>query len=136
MDNLTSPLNNVSPSDMDSETGADDRKLDRRALLRLGGSAAALGAAAAIMAPAAAAGASTGDAVRVTYGGAGDAILGEAAKPAGTGWGGRGIAIGGARGSGASPRGGARGGGRRPPRAAPAPPPPVSRGRAETRPAP
>ncbi len=97
MDNLISVSNNVSPSDVPPDDPIENRRLDRRGILRLGGAAAVIGAAAAVIAPPAAAGAGTStDTVHVTYSGPGDAILGEAAKPQGTGCGVRGIAVGGA----------------------------------------
>jgi len=96
MDNLTTLSNNVTHSDATAAGPAEERKLDRRGLLRLGGTAAVIGAVAAVIAPSAAAGASTADSLHITYSGPGDAILGEAAKPQGTGCGVRGIAVGGA----------------------------------------
>jgi hypothetical protein len=98
MDNLIGTQDNVTPSNMDSERPEEavvHPAVGRRGLLRLGGSAALVGAAAALVRPAAA-GAGTADSLHVTYSGPGDAIVGEAAKPGGAGCGVRGIAVGGA----------------------------------------
>ena len=96
MDNLTPISDNMTPSDAEPATeSGGSPQLNRRRLLRLGGGAAVMGATAALALPAAAE-ASTTDAVHVTYTGPGDAIVGEAAKPGGTGCGIRGLAAGGA----------------------------------------
>ena len=100
MDNLIGISDNVTHDD------GENRSVDRRGLLRLGGVAAAAGAAAVMIKPATAGASTSSDSLHVTNAGEGDAIVGDAINPSGSGRGVAGSSVAGAGVSGTTRGGG------------------------------